>query len=53
LATNAGPYGISVTQKFDVHYENSSVRKQWAICSCILAAYSWILCVLHYSPIPQ
>lgn len=28
LATNAGPYGISVTQKFDVHYENSSVRKQ-------------------------
>ncbi|OQD82086.1 hypothetical protein PENANT_c023G05222 [Penicillium antarcticum] len=28
LATHAGPYGISVTRKFDVHYENSSMRKQ-------------------------
>ncbi|KAJ5548511.1 hypothetical protein N7513_005745 [Penicillium frequentans] len=28
LASNAGPYGISVVQKFDVEYENASIRKQ-------------------------
>ncbi|KAJ6091235.1 hypothetical protein N7467_003204 [Penicillium canescens] len=27
LASNAGPYGISVTQKFDVHCENLSLQK--------------------------
>ncbi|KAJ5639974.1 uncharacterized protein N7484_007836 [Penicillium longicatenatum] len=28
LASNAGPYGISVVQKFDVEYEKASIRKR-------------------------
>lgn len=28
LASNPGPYGISVVQKFDVEYEKASIRKR-------------------------